>query len=116
MDPTRRDGVPPAEPLPDATEIAEWLRREIGAIVEIDPERIDPAAPFDSYGLASSDAVFLTGDLSDFLGQELSATLAWDHPSIVELSELLAKVIRGEIELPDDAVDWDLGAELFDEP
>lgn len=114
------DSTPPAErapePLPDAAEIADWLRREIGDVLEIDPERIDPAAPFDSYGLASSDAVFLTGDLSEYLGCEVSATLAWDHPTIIELADLLARFLRGEVELPADSVDWDLGAELFDQP
>jgi polyketide synthase 13 len=114
------DGLPaerdrPPEALLDASEIADWLRREIATVLEMDPADLDPAASFDSYGLASSDAVFLTGDLSDLLGRELSATLAWDHPTIADLSDLLAKVIRGEAELPDDAIDWDLGAELFDD-
>lgn len=98
---------------PTREEIAEWLRAEIATLLEIDPASIRTDAPFDSYGLASSDAVFLSGDLSDLLGMELSATLAWDHPTIDRLSELLARVVRGEVVLPEDAPDWDLGGELF---
>ncbi len=100
------------EPL-DAPTIAAWLRTEIATLLEISPETIDPAATFESYGLASSDAVFLSGDLSDLLGMELSATLAWDHPTIDELSTLLAKVVRGEAEIPRNSADWDLDSDLF---
>jgi acyl carrier protein len=97
-----------------AAEIVTWLRRAIAELLEVDESVVDPDAPFESYGLASSDAVFLTGDLSELMGREVSATLAWDHPSIQELATFLAAVARGEVELPDDALDWDLGADLLD--
>ncbi len=100
------------EPL-DQVAIATWLRSEIARLLEIPPDSIDTAESFESYGMASSDALFLSGDLSEYLGVELSATLAWDHPTIDELSELLARVVRGEIEVPKDSPDWDLGSELF---
>lgn len=95
-----------------AGEIAAWLAEHIAGLLEIDPSTIDPAASFDTYGLASSDAVFLSGDLSEFLGMELSATLAWDYPSINELSTFLAAVLRGEAELPVEQLEWDLDVDL----
>lgn len=108
MDSTPADGAPTTR-----EEIAAWLRQEIATLLEIEPAAIDTSAAFETYGLASSDAVFLSGDLSDLLGMELSATLAWDHPTIDDLSDLLAKVVRGEVELPDEAPDWDLESDLF---
>lgn len=97
----------------DVDEITAWFVREIALHLEVDPSVIDPQAPFDSYGLASSDAVFLTGDLSDFLGMQLSATLAWDYTTIAALADFLAAVTRGEAEIPTDQLDWDL-ADLDD--
>lgn len=102
------DGAPRS-----AEAIAAWLRTEIATLLEIPERDIDTSASFESFGLASSDAVFLSGDLSELMGMELSATLAWDHPSIDELADVLAKVARGEMELPDDGLDWDLDSDLF---
>jgi acyl carrier protein len=98
----------------EADEISAWLVGQVAAHLEVDPATIDPKAQFDSYGLASSDAVFLSGDLSDFLGMELSATLAWDYTSIADLADFLAAVTRGEAEIPAEQLDWDLDASFND--
>lgn len=103
----------PSTDPPDAAAIAAWLRTEIARLLEIDEREVDPSVHFETYGLASSDALFLSGDLSDFLGTQLSATLAWDHPTIDELADLLARFLRGEVELPSEELDWDLDSELF---
>jgi acyl carrier protein len=95
-------------------EIAQWLRDRIAALLEIDAAGIRADEPFESYGLGSSDAVFLTGGLSEFLGLRLSATVAWDYSTIDELSAFLAAGTRGEAELPDDMLDWDLDADFGD--
>lgn len=97
-------------------EIAAWLQQRIAELLEIDSELVDPKAPFESYGMGSSDAVFLTGDLSDFLGLRISATLAWDVANVDELATLLAAVLRGEVELPEDQFDWDLDESLDADP
>jgi acyl carrier protein len=98
----------------DEREIAEFLRASIARLLEVDPTTVATDAPFDAYGLGSSDAVLLSGDLSDFLGLRLSATLAWDYSTIDELSAFLAAVLRGEAELPEDLLDWDLDADFGD--
>ncbi len=95
-------------------EIADWLQAKIAELLEVDPATVGLHDPFESYGLGSSDAVFLTGDLSELAGRPLSATLAWDFPTIAELAAFLAAVLRGDAELPEDRIDWDLDADLFD--
>ena len=94
--------------------IATWLRQQIAALLEIDESEVGLDQPFEDYGLASSDAVFLSADLSELLERPISATLAWDYPTIRSLSEFLAAVLRGEAELPEDVLDWDLDADFAD--
>lgn len=109
--------APPSERADGALDgptLAAWLTQRIAELIEVDASTIDPGSPFDTYGLASSDAVFLTGDLSDFVGMPLSATLAWDHPTIDELASFIAAVLRGDAELPVEHIDWDLDADLYD--
>lgn len=99
---------------PDAEQIGRWLSSQIGSLLEMDPAALDPHTPLEEYGLASSDVVFLTGDLSSYLGRFVSATVAWDHPTIAELSDYLAAALRGEVELPDEELAWDLDTDLYD--
>ena len=98
----------------DQERIAAWLRQQIAALLEIDESDVGLDVPFEDYGLASFDAVFLSADLSELLERPISATLAWDYPTIGSLSEFLAAVLRGEAELPEDVLDWDLDADLAD--
>jgi acyl carrier protein len=98
----------------DEAEIASWLTEHVSALLDVDAATIDPDEPLESYGLASSDVVFLTGDLSELLGRPISAVAAWDHPTVTALASFLAAVSRGEAELPEDLIEWDLDADLFD--
>jgi acyl carrier protein len=104
----------PAPPALTAPEIAAWLQQRIAELLEVDISTVAVDSPFETYGLGSSDAVFLTGDLSELAGMPLSATLAWDFPTIGELAAFLAAVVRGEATLPSDQIDWDLDADLYD--
>ena len=72
------------------TEIEDWTVAYIADLLEIDPEEIDTALPFDRYGLDSSAAVGLTGDLEDWLGREVDPTLLYDYPTIESLAKYLA--------------------------
>jgi acyl carrier protein len=103
-----------AAPPRDEAEIEQWLRQRIAELLDAPVANVDPRAPFESYGMGSSDAVFLTGDLSDYLGLPVSATLAWEVESVHELATLLAAVLRGEAELPEDQFDWDLDGDAID--
>jgi acyl carrier protein len=45
-------------------------------------DEVDPSLPFGAHGLDSVQAVTLAGELSDWLGAELSPTFVWEHASI----------------------------------
>ncbi|MEX2015774.1 MAG: acyl carrier protein, partial [Candidatus Hydrogenedentales bacterium] len=53
--------------------------------------------PFDRLGLASRDAVTLSGDLQDWLGRELPHTILYEYPTPAALAEFLA----GEVGAPE---------------
>ncbi|GAA3160173.1 hypothetical protein GCM10020255_042800 [Rhodococcus baikonurensis] len=56
----------------------------------------------EEFGLASRDAVALSGDIEDLLGVTLTATVAYQHPTIASLA---TRIIEGEPEAPEETVD-----------
>ena len=73
--------------LPTTTEIQTWLVSHIAELLEIEPDEVDVTIPFDRYGLDSSAAVGIIGDLEDWLGSELEPTLMYDYPTIEALAQ-----------------------------
>jgi acyl carrier protein len=73
-----------------ATEIQDWIVAYLANLLEIDPEEVDVTITFDRYGLDSSAAVGMTGELEDWMGRELDPTLLYDHPTIEALAQYLA--------------------------
>lgn len=67
-------------------QISNWLISYTSQLVEMNSEDIDPSLPFESYGIDSTGAVGLSGDLSNWLGLPLDANLIYDHPTIDALS------------------------------
>jgi acyl carrier protein len=74
-----------------ATEIKEWLIAYLADLLEIEPEQINVETTFARYGLDSSVAVVLTGDLGTLLGEELDLRVIWDYPTIASLSQHLSQ-------------------------
>jgi amino acid adenylation domain-containing protein/non-ribosomal peptide synthase protein (TIGR01720 family) len=68
----------------------QWLVNALAAVSGAPAPSIDPAQPFTHYGIDSSTAVRLAGDLENELGRKLPATLLWDHPTINALARYLA--------------------------
>lgn len=75
---------------PTAAEIQAWIVSYLAELLEIDPDEVNPTIPFDSYGLDSSAAVGMTGDLEDWLGCKLDPTLLYDYPTIKGLAQHLS--------------------------
>lgn len=75
---------------PTVTQIEAWMVSYIAELLEVEPDEVDPTIPFDSYGLDSSAAVGLTGDLEDWLGHKLDPTLLYDYPTVEALAKHLA--------------------------
>ncbi|MEL6158595.1 MAG: acyl carrier protein [Cyanobacteria bacterium J06623_5] len=71
-------------PVPDekAEQIQEWIVCYLSDLLEISTDEIETDVPFDTYGLDSSAAIGLTGDLEDWLGQSVDPTLLYDYPTV----------------------------------
>jgi acyl carrier protein len=73
----------------EAGEIEAWLINSISELLEIEPNKIDPTVTFESYGLDSSAAVILSGDLQEWLGCSLDPTIFFDYPTIEAVTQYL---------------------------
>ncbi|NES81554.1 MAG: acyl carrier protein [Moorea sp. SIO2B7] len=74
-----------------SAKITDWMVSYIADLLEIEPEEIDVKTTFSRYGLDSSAAVVLTGDLQEWLGKEIEPTIMYDYPTIADLAEHLAQ-------------------------
>ncbi|HMD83199.1 MAG TPA: acyl carrier protein [Terriglobia bacterium] len=88
--PDGRSPHPEGHP-PSAAAIEAWLVFYISEMLRVEPASIDVRRPFTYFGLSSAEGVILTGDLEKWLGgRRLSATLAWDFPTIEAVARHLA--------------------------
>ncbi|MBZ4418506.1 non-ribosomal peptide synthetase/type I polyketide synthase [Myxococcus sp. RHSTA-1-4] len=67
-----------------------WLVAAVAEAADLPPAEVELDEPFVTYGLTSKEAVFLTGDLADWLEHDVSPTALWEHPTIDALSRYLA--------------------------
>lgn len=74
---------------PSREAVEKILKSGLAEALGLDPEQIDPREPFASFGLDSRSAFSLTGDLAEWLDEDLPVTLFWDYPSIGELVEYI---------------------------
>jgi phthiocerol/phenolphthiocerol synthesis type-I polyketide synthase B len=65
------------------------VRKAVSAVLKISPSRLDPRKPLGAMGLTSLMAIELRNMLEGALKRPLSATLAWNHPTIEALVEFL---------------------------
>ena len=66
-----------------------WLIDKLASRLGVDAEEIDLEKSIFAYGLDSSVALSLTGELETFVDLELDPTLFWEYPKISELAEYL---------------------------
>jgi acyl transferase domain-containing protein/acyl carrier protein len=79
-----------AENPASAEVIQAWLVAKLSERLGIDAQEIDIREPFASYGLGSTEAVSLAGELAAWLGRKLSPGLIYEYPTIEALSRYLA--------------------------
>ena len=70
--------------------IQEWLVSKLSERLGIESREINIQEPFASYGLGSTEAVSLAGELAEWLGRELSPALVYEYPTIETLARHLA--------------------------
>ena len=74
-----------------ATEIQEWIVAYLADLLAIEPAEVDVTISLERYGLDSSAAVVLTGDLQDWLGTEINPTLLYDYPTVEAVVQHLSR-------------------------
>jgi acyl carrier protein len=87
-----------------AEEIQDWLVSQLSDLLDLEPDDIDFRATLDTYGLASREAVMLSGDLEVWLGRRLSPTLVYEYPTIEALAQHLGDDGAGTDETDQDGV------------
>ena len=70
--------------------IAKWLTEQVSKLSKLPAETIDLDEPISRYGLNSVGAVRLAGEVSEWLGRDISPTLAYEYPTISALAGYLS--------------------------
>ena len=74
-----------------ADDICDFLTTQVSQLAQIERDTVEVTAPLADYGLDSLQIVELTGNLAEFTGKKLPESLAWEYPSISELSAYLGE-------------------------
>lgn len=74
---------------PTADEIQTWLLGRLSDLLSVPPEDFDVNEPFTSYGLSSTEAISMSGDLADWLKRSVPPTLVYEYPSVHALADYL---------------------------
>ena len=68
-----------------------WLLEWLVARAGVDETEVDRQRPFAEYGLDSMTAVEMSQEIEDWLGVELTATVAWNYPTPAAMAKYLAR-------------------------
>ena len=84
------NGARPDTQGSDEDGLRRWLVDYLVTNLGCSPEQIDRGASMHDLGLASRDAVVLTGELSEFLGRVVSPVEFWLYPTVNALARVRA--------------------------
>ena len=78
-------------------EAAAWITEYIAERLELSPASMAPDAPFTQFGVDSTFAVVMSGDISAWTGSDVPPNLLYEYPTINELARYLASLeTRGQ--------------------
>ncbi|MFE7390176.1 SDR family NAD(P)-dependent oxidoreductase [Streptomyces sp. NPDC057582] len=95
----RRADPPAAGPLPqapepvDSAEVEQAVREALGALLYLEPKELDTALTFNEMGLDSVGAVEVVRDLNQRYGLDLDSVAVYDHPTVPDLTGLVATAL-----------------------
>lgn len=75
-------------------EISSWITSKIAEITNLDENEINPNEPFTYFGIDSMHVITFVGDLEDWLGIKIQATLLWDYPTIHAVTAHLSQRLQ----------------------
>jgi acyl carrier protein len=77
-------------------QINNWIRAYLANLLGVEIEEINDQYEFERFGINSSAAVSLVGDLEEWLDVELSPSLFFEFNTIAQVSNHLAQIIEDE--------------------
>lgn len=86
---TGSEGTTAGGPGVSYAAVRDWLIARLAAQAGVTAAQVSIHDPFSRFGLDSQRAVMLSGDLQDWLGRPLPATVAYDFPTIDALARHL---------------------------
>ncbi len=75
-----------------APAISDWLIRRVADYLSLDVRAVDPRVRLAEYGLDSLFALGLCGDIEEEFGVEMEPTLAWDYPTVKDITAFLVEL------------------------
>jgi acyl carrier protein len=88
-----RDILRATEPALRGERLESIVRGEVASVLRLDPADLEPTTPLGSFGIDSFTAIELRSRLERAFGIPLSATIAWNYPTIAEMAQYLAQRI-----------------------
>ena len=77
-----------------AEDISNWLVEYLSRLLSIEAEELDTSVAFERYGLDSTAAAGLSGDLGDWLGCQLESNLVYNYPTIDAVTDHLVEKLE----------------------
>lgn len=75
-------------------DVTQWIKEYVARLLGLDSEGIETDVPFERYGLDSTAAVGLSGDLGELLKLKLDANVIFNYPTIGALAEHVTSVLE----------------------
>jgi acyl transferase domain-containing protein/NADP-dependent 3-hydroxy acid dehydrogenase YdfG/acyl carrier protein len=85
--------------------VRELLRKELGAVIQLDPDQISTSRPLDSIGVDSLMSVELSARVEDITGITLPTAVLMRGPTIDELTQYILSEALGIEQLAEDDID-----------
>ncbi|WP_323848735.1 polyketide synthase Pks13 [Mycolicibacterium mucogenicum] len=104
QEPARANGM-------SVPEMREWLRNWVANATGQPADRIDESTAMVELGLSSRDAVAMASDIEDLTGVTLTATVAFRHPTIESLAQVIIEGEPEEDTAAANAEDWSRDAD-----
>jgi len=82
-------------PIQLTNDTHDWLIEYLSELLELRPEEIESDVPLAAYGLDSSGAVGMIGDLGAWLGRDLDPALLYSYPTVSAIANHLSAGAKG---------------------
>jgi acyl carrier protein len=80
------------------SDVQTWLVEKIAVRLKVAEEHVDVNRYLDEFGLDSTEALVLSGELEKWIGTEIESTALWYHPTISLLSAYIAERVAMSVQ------------------